>query len=240
MTQKNIFNIIAVIAIVLITLRGANWYYGKQNEADKIALRKQRIKTSELTQLKEGLYTKLVADTLTIKDLKRVNDSLALELDNPTIVTVVEWKYKEVEKPVDSVVVKDSTLQIVDTYPSKDNPFVTYRAEVNKFTGEGLGKFSFNPQEVRLGIGENEDGTYSVNAGVPDYLTITGLDVQSRPLEPVKIDNFGWIAGARIGKDFTDLSSYFKVNGGIRYKKLYFIVGAGTNGTVEGGIDIEL
>ena len=238
-TQNNIITIIAIIAVILITFKGASMYYAKQNEADKIALKKAKIKNSELTKIEEGLYTKLAADTLTINQLKKVNDSLGLKLENPEIVTVVKWKYKEVEKPVDSVTVKDSSLIIVDSYPSKENTFVTYRADINKFTGKGLGKFSFTPQEIRLGIGQNEDGTYSVNTGVPDYLVVTGIDVQALPMETSKVDNFGWIVGARIGQDFTDLSKYFKVNGGIRYKKLYISVGAGTNGTVEGGIDIE-
>ena len=70
--QNNIITIIAIIAVILITLKGASWYYNKQNEADKIALRKEKIKTSKLEQINEGLYTKLVADTLTINQLKKV------------------------------------------------------------------------------------------------------------------------------------------------------------------------
>lgn len=219
--QNSIITIIAIIAIILGTWKAVDWYYSKKMDESAETLRRERIKSSELTKINEGLYTKLAADTLTINQLEKINDSLELELENPQVVTEVKFKYKYIEKPIDSTAIKDSTLLVVDNYPDKENPFVKYRAEVNRFTGIGKGSFDFTPQEFFIGIGENEDGTYSVNSKVPEYIEITGLEVKSRPLTQDKPDNFGWIIGVKGGKNFLEANNLYGVSGGLRYKKVY-------------------
>lgn len=219
--QNTIITLIAAIAVVLITLKVSSWYYNKKLEANEIALRTEKIKSSELAKIKDGLYTKLVADTLTIKELKKKNDSLGLALKNPKTITVVKFKPRDKEAPIEDIEVNDSLIDLKDYYPNKQNPFVTYTAKVDKFSETGIGKFSFTPQEFRLGIGLNKDGTYSVNTKVPEYFEITGVDVEAAPMTPQKSDNFGWIAGVQTGKNFLNANNLYGVSAGIRYKKLY-------------------
>lgn len=210
-----------IVILLLVGLYFGNEYYKNKLYKEQEEARREKIKNSELTQINEGLYTKLAADTLTIKELRKLNDSLSLQLDNPEVITVVKWKIKYLEKPVDSLLIKDSTLTLVDTYPDTINPFVTYRLKLNLKTVQGIGSWDFTPQEIVLGIGQNEDGTYSVNTKVPDFLSITGLDVSSLPMKTQKPDNFGWLLGVKAGKNFLDSNNLYGISGGIRFKKFY-------------------
>lgn len=219
--QNKIITIIALVAIIFATWKAVDWWYSKKFDEAAETLRREKIKSSELTKINEGLYTKLAVDTLTINQLEKLNDSLELKLENPQTITEVKVKYKYIEKPIDSIAVTDSTFVITDNYPNKENPFIKYRAEVNKKTETGIGSFDFTPQEFFIGIGENEDGTYSVNSKVPEYVTITGLEVKSLPMADNKIDNFGFLIGPKIGRNFLDTSNIYGISGGIRYKKLY-------------------
>lgn len=221
-TQNLIVTIIAVLAIIFATWKVSDYFNSKESDRVTELLRREKIKTSQLEKLKEGLYTKLVADTLKIKQLKKLNDSLQLELESPKVITEVKFKYKYIEKPIDYSFLKDSNLVVIDNYPNKENPFVKYKAEINRFTGLGKGSFNFNPQEIFIGIGQNEDGTYSINSKVPEYITVTGLEVKSLPMAVKKPDNFGWLLGVKGGRNFLDTSNLYGVSGGIRYKKLYF------------------
>lgn len=219
--QNTIITIIAILTIVFATWKVVDWHYsGKLDEAAE-TLRRQKIKSSELTKINEGLYTKLAADTLTIKQLNKLNDSLELKLENPEVVSVVKWKIKYKEKPVDGIVVKDSTLNLVDTYPDSLNPFVTYKLKLDLSKLKGTGAWDFTPQKLVLGIGQNEDGTYSVNTKVPDFLEITGLEVNSLPMADTKVDNFGFMVGPKVGRNFIGSGNIYGISGGIRYKKLY-------------------
>lgn len=219
--QNTIITVIAVIAIIFATWKAVDWWYSKKLDEAAETLRREKIKNSELTKIKDGLYTKLAADTLTIKQLRQLSDSLKLELENPEVITEVKWKIKYIEKPVDSVNVTDSTVTITDNYPNKENPFVTYKASVNKFTGEGIGSFNFNEVKFALGIEEQEDGTFKVNTKVPEYFVITGLEVKALPMAEKKVDNFGFIGGVNFGRQFLDQNNVYGVSAGIRYKKLY-------------------
>jgi len=219
--QNKIITIIAIVAIIFATWKVVDWWYSKKFDEAAETLRREKIKNSELTKINDGLYTKLAADTLTIKQLNKLNDSLELKLENPEVVSVVKWKIKYVEKPLDSLTVQDSTLTLVDTYPDVLNPFVTYKLKLDLSKLQGTGSWDFTPQELVLGIGQNEDGTYSVNTKVPDFLEITGLEVNSLPMADKKVDNFGFIVGPKVGRNFLDTSNLYGISGGIRYKKLY-------------------
>ena len=113
-TRTKLLTIVLIGLAILLTFKGVTWYYSEQLEDSRIALRKELIKNSKLEKIEEGLYTKLVADTLKIKELRRLNDSLGLEVKNPKIITKVVFVPKEIEKAVDSIVVTDSIISIVD------------------------------------------------------------------------------------------------------------------------------
>jgi len=236
---KKISILIIVILLIIGGIKLGTTFYNKGKEEANIILRKERLKNDTLVKLNEGLYTKLVADSLTKKELNHLNDSLKLKLKNPKTITKIVFVPKEIEKDIDNVVQTDSTITINDYYPHKENKFVEYSANIDKVTGKGKGKFSWTPIEFSLGVTENEDGTYSLNTKVPEFMTVTGVHVYSRPIEPTKIDNFGWLIGGGIGTSFKDGNSYYKLSGGVRIKKFYVDIDLGTNGTSELGIKIE-
>ena len=219
--MKKLKVVFFILAAIFLIWKIMGWYssFKKDDNAEK--LRREVIKNSQLIKINEGLYSKIAADTLTIKQLKKLSDSLELELKNPQIVTEIRIEYKYIEKPVDSISIQDSILYVEDNYPNKENAFISYKSDINLITGKGTGAFDIKPQELFLGIGHNEDGTYSINSKVPEYINITGLEVKSLPLTKEKPDNFGWLLGVKGGKDFLNSNNLYGVSGGIRYKKFY-------------------
>lgn len=210
-----------------------NLIVSPKEEKFETALRKNKIKNDSLVQLKNGLYQKLIADTLTIKELRKKSNSLELELENPKIVEVIKFVPKEIEKPIDGIIIKDSIIETEDYYPRKENYFIKYSSKINLKTEKGEGKFSFTPQEVVLGIEQKKDGTYATKTKLPEYLKITDIDVESLPLTREKKDNFGILFGGGAGKDLKNNSSYLRLNTGIRYKKTYLQIGGNSNNTVD-------
>lgn len=235
-------SILIIVVVILIALGGfklGEHIQNKKTEETRLELRKQIIKADSLTKLKEGLYRKLVADTMTIAQLRRQADSLKLELKNPKIVIKTVYKFKEIEKPIDGIVVKDSTLEVNDAYPNKTNPFVKYFAKINLKTNAGVGKFTFEPLNINLGIEQNADGTYGLNSSVPDFINISSIDVTALPLDPVRTDNFGILLGAGLGQDFNDNSNFFVISSGIRYKKVILDIQGTSNKTLSSTLKFE-
>lgn len=238
---KNIFYMVFLISIFLIIRSCEQKRHELEIESKKIENKKLLIKGDSLKKINDSLYTKYVADTMTIKQLRAENKKLGLQIENPKVVTIIKFKPKEVEKEISQIQTQDSIIKIIDYYPNKKNPFIKYVAKINKNTNKGTGNFKFSPQKIILGIGENKNGTYSVNTKLPEYLEGITIDVQSQPIKQQKKDNFGWIVGAGYGKEITTNSEFYKVNTGVRYKKKYFnvSVGIGKLQTIEGGINFE-
>lgn len=240
--MKNLTKILIGIIFIMALIFGftRNSY---KNKIDKLnnKVRTSIIAKDSLKELSEGLYTKLVADTLTKRELRHKIDSLQLALKDPKIVTEIKIVIKEIEKPVDGFVVKDSVVTINDTYPNKENPFVNYNASLNLITKKGVGKFKFTPFKIDLAIGRNKDGTYKINSKVPEFMEITSLDVTATPISPAedKKDNFGILLGPSIGRDFRSKETFFGLGVDMRIHKFYIGVQGNTNGTASGGIKIE-
>lgn len=240
-TRTSSFLIAVVVAIVvmLAVWKFADIIHGKEKAELLRQVRIEKIKNDSLVNLGEGMYTKLVADTLTLKQLNKLNDSLKLELKNPKIITEIVTIIKEIEKPIDNVQVKDSIVTIEDFYPSKKDKFITYNSKININTSKGIGKFRFEKLPITLGIGQNKDGTYYVNTKLPEFMEVTKLDVQSQPIVEEVEDNFGWLVGVGAGNDYQYGNKYLTLSTGIRYKKLYLEVEGATNKTLEVGIKTE-
>lgn len=241
--MKNTKTIVAVVIVMILALVGLKLtrdYYKKEIEKVEYRERVAIIKNDSLTKLAEGLYTKVVADTATIKQLRKVVDSLKLEIKDPEVIIKTVFVPKEVEKPIDGIVVKDSIIQTKDNYPNSVNPFVKYESTIDVKKGTGVGKFSFNPIEMNLVIGENEDGTHSLTTKLPEYFQVSSVEVLSKPMEVKEEDNFGWLVGVGGGKDFYNNTPYLGGSLGIRYKKYYLDVVVGSNNSVTGLIKIEL
>lgn len=241
MKTNNIVLIVVAILVALITFQATSYFTNKKVEKAKLELRKERIKNDSLVQISESLYSKLVADTLALRELRKINDSLELELETPVVVTRVVAAPKDKETTIDDIAVTDSTFTFTDYYPEKEDAFVTYSAEVDTKSKTGKGEFKFKEIELSLGIGQNEDGTYSLNTKVPEFLTINNIQVQGTPLEPLqeKPDNFGLILGAGVGQDFRDDSMFGKIEAGIRFKKVYLDLEAATNQTISTSLKFE-
>lgn len=232
--------ILTGVVIFLIAFNLGRDSKNKSFRNEQLKLKKEIIKNDALKKIKNGLYTKVVADTLKITELQRLADSLKLELKNPKVVVNTIYKFKELNTPVDNIKVKDSTIEISDAYPSKENPFIEYSATINLSSNKGLGKFTVNPLSISLGIVQNKNGTYSLNKKVPDFISVSSIDVQSIPIEYKTPDNFGFIVGAGAGRDFRDNSAYIILSAGIRVKKLYFEASGATNQTLAAKFKIEI
>ena len=239
--MKRAIEVFIIIVVGLIFLKVGEHFYYKKTEELRAEIKKERIRADELIKVNEGYYQKLVADTLTKKQLKKQVDSLQLAVKNPIIVEKIKFIPKDIEKPVDGIIVKDSIISTEDYYPKQgEDYFVKYTSEINIKTQKGVGKFSFGkPISLNLAIGEQKDGTYRVDTRLPDYINIESIDVQALPMTPQKKDNFGLLIGAGAGKDFKDNSTYLQLTSGIRYKKVYLNIGAGTNKTINGTVTFE-
>jgi len=229
---------IVVIVFIIINIKVVSYFSNRKVEALQRELRAEIIKHDELKKINKTLYTKLVADTLTKRQLNKIIDSLELQVKNPKIVTEIVFVPVEVTKPIDGIVVKDSTLSINTYYPSKEDPFVNYKSKINLKTNKGEETFSFTPISIALGIGQNKDGTFSLNTKVPEFIKVLKIDVQALPMTPVKKDNFGWLIGGGIGTDFVG-GEYYNGSFGVRINKVYIEVEAATNKTLEGKIKFE-
>ena len=234
------FNLVLVIVVALIVFKATTWFnQGKISRAENI-LKKELLKNDSLIKINDGLYTKLVSDTSTVKDLRELSDSLKLKLDNPKIITRVVFIPKKIEKQVDKIFIRDSIITIEDNYPDSINPFITYFATINIKSNKSCGTFSFTSLEINLGIGQNKDGTYYINTKLPEFLEVSDIDVQALPKVYIKPDNFGVILGTGLGKDYNTSSTFMYVGAGIRFKKTYIEVGGSTNQSIYGGIKFEL
>lgn len=234
--MKNLKKPIILVILVLLLIGFAAFIHHKYtSEIDnlKVSLKKELIKNDSLKKVADGFYTKLVADTLTKRELRRLNDSLKLELKTPKIITQIVFVPKEQETEIVEIEKDSTTLKLTDYYPDKDNPFIIYKSLIDLENKTGIGNFTFNSVKIDLGIGENPDGTFTINTKLPEFLEIASLDVSSQPITPTKVKNFGFLLGTGIGNNFRDDSPYMKLSTGVRYKKLYLDIQTGTNETAE-------
>jgi len=229
-----------IILLLLITgFIGFNIYEGKLNKSD-MAYRKLVIANDTLVKINETQYRKLVADTLTQRELNKIVKELGIALEaKPKIVYKTKIVIKEIEKPTDSVSIKGDSISIVDYYPQKTDYFVKYENVITVKDTTGISKFSFNPVDISIVISQREDGVFESDIKVPEFMTVGNVDIQSVPMSIPKVKNFGMLFGVGLGKSFKDQETYLKLSGGVRYKKFYIDVGGGTNGTLDGLIKFE-
>ncbi|MCB1712425.1 MAG: hypothetical protein KDH96_08095, partial [Candidatus Riesia sp.] len=174
------------------------------------------------------------------RELNKIVDSLEIELEaKPKVVYKIKYVPKEVEKPVDSIKIDKDSVQVEDYYPQKDNYFVKYKNKISLADSTGIGEWTFQPISLSGVISQREDGIFQADFKTPEWLKIEDVDIQAIPLEPPKIDNFGWILGGGLGKDFKADETFVRLSAGLRYKKFFLDVGATTNQTLDAGIKVE-
>ena len=215
-------------------------YFSDKKENKEIQkLRTQIVRNDKLVKIDSTTYKKLVADTLTKKQLKQKIDSLEIEVKEPEVVQEIVFVPKEAKTKVDTVLVKDTTVNIVDFYPRKENYFIKYSSTINTLKQTATSDWSFKPKKISLAIGLDDNGMYEVKTKVPEFINISSIDVQTQPKKVISKDNFGYLIGGGYGLNLGNEKNYLTLNTGIRYKKTYLLLNVGTNETVSAGLTIE-
>jgi hypothetical protein len=240
--------IIAALILLLIIIGGTAYYINslKQDlKEEQLAHRKEILRNDELKIINETQVRKLIADTLKQSELNKIVADLGIEIDKaknakPKIVYVVKATPKEVVKETDSLTIDSTGISIESYYPQKKDYFAKYENRITLKDTLGKEKWSFNAIKISGTISQRDDGIFTADFKTPPWLKIDSIDIQATPLEMPKPDNFGFLLGSTYGHSFKEGGEdYLKVTGGLRYKKVYVEVGAGTNSTVEGGLKYE-
>ena len=227
-TTNKYLILFAIILASIITFKVTDYFADKRLEKERIETRKLKIANSKLEKISEGHYQKLVADTLTKKQLRERIDELEIKVKDGVLVAESNIKPKDVEKQIDSVLITPDSISIIDYYPKKENFFIKYSALLNLKDSTQIGKFSFSPLSISMVVSEQEDGTFLTDLKAPDFITLESLDVQSLPLTPPKIDNFGFLAGGGVNRGFQDGSLGYEIMAGLRIKKFNLITSVNT------------
>lgn len=232
--MKSIKNILAAIGIVLLLLAvfklTQSHYQNKIGDVNE-ELRTEIIKSSKLEKVKDGYYTKLVADSLKTKELDKLVDSLEMQVKNPVIVERIVVRPKDSKNEIKDVVINDSIVEFTDYYPSKEDPYIKYHASLNTFTNKYVGAFRFKKIPITIAIGQ-EGELSRANITVPDFMEVESYDFQSTKLKATKPDNFGWLAGVGYYNRLPSIDQGVEVLGGLRYKKIYVLGSVQTNATI--------
>lgn len=212
----------------------------KELQSLKELYKKEVLKNDSLVKVNEMQYRKLVADTLTIRELEKEIKELGIELSaKPKIIEKIVFKPIEIEKPTDSISIEEDNLTIEDYYPQKENYFVKYLNKTNLTTKEGTSTFYFSPVPISIVISQRDDGIFQSDIKSPEWLTVEAVDILAIPMEHPKIDKFGVLVGVGIGRDFEKYETYGRFSVGVRYKTLYLDVGGGTNKQADASVKIE-
>lgn len=231
--------IFLLIMVGLCSFKVAKYFGDKKLEKQAIELKKLKIKNDELKKVGDGHYQKLVADTLTKKQLQKEIESLKLKVKDGVIVEKIVLVPTEVEKPIDSISISQDSITIEDYYPDRDGWFAKYSAILKFADSTSVGKFTFTELPISLVISQGEDGIFKADLKAPEFITVGSLDVQALPMTPPKIDNFGWLAGGMINKNFDNNTMDYEVLGGFRYKKINILGSVNTAKQVGIGTVIE-
>lgn len=235
--------LIIIILLLMAGMFGIAYYYNKKLDKSDAKYKLEVLRADKLERINDTQYRKLVADSLSKRDLAKIIDSLEFELDNvePITVTEIQLVPEYIEKPIDSISVKDSIVSIVDFYPKNDeNYFLKYSNQFSLRTNKGIGKFEFQPIDISIVLSQREDGIFQSDIKVPPFLTVGKVDIQSRPLEDnAEKDNFGFLLGVGYMQRYSDDVEGIRVSGGIRYKRLYLNVGVSSYGIGDYGVQFE-
>tara|TARA_R110000868_G_scaffold74337_2_gene214910 strand:- start:30835 stop:31560 length:726 start_codon:yes stop_codon:yes gene_type:complete len=241
MKNKILLSIIALLILSVGILwiqksRAKNQVFQTQQE-----LRKKTIAQDSLVELSDGYYQKLVADTLTAKQLKKVTSELVeLKRRKPISVTSVVAAPKSIKKDVDKVVVEKDSIFVEDYYPDKLKPFLKYTNRISVKTEKGKSEFKFNKIKLTQVVTKKENGLYQVDFVAPEFLDVSSIDIQAEPMKEKEKDNWGTVIGVEYGRNLDSNRDVFGVNLYKRYKRISIGAGIDSDKTVKGGVRIEL
>lgn len=240
---------ILVALIVFLTVIAGIFWFQKRSAEEKVfqaqqEIRRKTIAQDSLIKLSDGYYQKLVADTLTKQQLKKlVEDITELKNRKPISVTTTIIKPVQIVKEIDSIAVKKDSAFIEDYYPKKEFYYLKYTNRFSLGTQKGVSNFDFTPIKLVQVVTKKNNGLYQVDFKGPHFLKVESLDIQTEPrIEPVK-DNWGTLIGVGYGQSLDkvkQIDNFVELNIYQRYKKLYLGIGVTTNKNIKGGLKIEL
>lgn len=235
-------NTTLILVIIILLLIGAGFvgynYMQDKVEDAQTELRVAKIKADSLRK-ENGIYKKLVGDTSSMRELKRLVKDLQIKVENPIIVERIVMQPADTVKEIDSIFINEGKAIITDFYPNKDNYFVRYQNEFTLENPKGTSTWKFSELPIDIVIGEKDDGTFEANLKAPDFIKVGKLDISGLALKPEKKDNFGILLGAGVGKDFGTQENYLEVGGGVRLNKFYIDIEGNTNKQADIGLRFE-
>jgi hypothetical protein len=244
--MKKIFDFKSLVIaglFVFIALYINNCTHKNETEALKAELHKNELRNDVLKKISVTQYEKMVADTVTKRDLMKLIKDLEIKVDNPKIITRIEYKQRDVEKPIDGIIVKDNTVNIEDYYPSKEKQTLKYTAIVDVVKQKGIGKFEFKPQTVDLVFSETTKGFWKATLKTDsEFVELGNVDVQALPSAintEDKKNNWGTLGGLKYNTNSNNSNQNIEVMGGFRYKKVNVIGSANTNSQLGVGLILE-
>lgn len=241
MKNSIIIGLSAGVLVLLLAFSCDRIKREKELKSLKELYKKEVLKNDSLVKVNETQYRKLIADTLTISQLNNKIKQLNIKLkEKPKVITEIEYVPKEVEKEVEVVRVIGDTVQIEDYYPNKKEYFVKYENEVSIKDKKGVAKFSFQPLKITSVISERKDGIFQIDFKTPEWLEVQSIDIQSTPIESIKQNNFGFLLGAGMERNFYENKSNIRIETGIRYKKMYLDLGISTSNIADLTLKFEL
>ena len=243
--KNKILNIIFLVLVILLSIFGVNQYITNVKNKEILSSYKEKIiKSDSLIKREEGHYQKVVNDLNSTKDLlnviKKENKDLykSIKKDDKNPIFYSNIGLKPITK-IDSVFIHDTIREGIkykyfeDFYPSKTDYFVKYSGQLD--STKVIGKWDFNTLNIDLVISEKEKGIFYADLKSPEWIKVNKLNVNSLPLENIKIDNFDWLMGGNVGINFLDKTPVAGFEAGFRFKKNIFKTEINTNKEIKIG-----
>lgn len=238
LTMKNLKIALAVaLVVVSVWVYISNTKQIKELTTDKEKLEKEILEKDTMIVYGKGVYSKLVNQFNTSKNLndvlKRENKNLfeQIQKNKERILSntgfTVSMKPKETLSYNVKILVKendnglkDSTFNYTAKYPTDVNPFIEYEGNVDYKNKLVRSKWNFNPAKVNVVLTEKENGMWNTYVDAPEYFQIGDLTVNSLPKAEIvkvkekKVSLYGGAGYMRMGDN-----SRPSVNVGVGTKK---------------------
>lgn len=183
---------IGIAFAVLSTIGFLFYQFQKKNEQIE-KLKGEVIEKSELIKEKDGLYSNIVNDLNTEKQLKQKIENELKELSviikerNEKPVQIIE-QVLQMPFRIDTVEVYDTIINEKDHYfaeffyPDQDDYFAHTRVQMSG--GIGVASWHFEPLELNLTITQTESGLFNSYMEGPEWIVVKDLQVNTLPMQP--------------------------------------------------------
>lgn len=176
MRVKNI--VVVIILIIFATVTVVN---GCKATLMEQRWREEVIRNSSLEKVNSEQYRKIVADTLTKKQLRRELERLNFEISNvepKILIKEIEVIYRDTVSVPELI---DSTL--VDYYPNKDDWILKYTVNFNT----KLSEFIWKPVKLDVLLSERSLGMWQADVKVPSFMEVGRIDIVALPLKRAEV-----------------------------------------------------